>query len=358
MQPDTLQAEYDLDVIQPPDAVEEPIPTAAEVEADAVRESETDGVRDVPCDRCGGEQFFTMFEKESSRAEIYQVVSCVNCDLVQVNPQPDVATVAPYYTSEYFTKRTDRGYDNYFSETLKAQIQKVYEQNLNDLGFFDYEEHLRSGSWLLQHLQRHSTETKRAPVGSEEDHRPRSLDVGCAAGYFVQYLEERGWNAQGVELSRDAARYGVRELGLNIIIGDFLTCRKLNPASYDLISLWASIEHMHSPRRVLERSFELLKPGGRMILSTCRYGILAKLRGPAWRFMNVPEHLYFFSLPGLIDLAAEIGFTAEAHVTYGSGLTGRANAGIWYRAAKRVADPFVKRFGMGDMMALQLSKPV
>lgn len=316
------------------------------------------GVRDIPCDRCGGEQFLTMFEKESSRNERYQVVSCVRCDLVQVNPQPDAATVAPYYSKEYFTRRTDRGYNNYFSDELKAQINKVYEQNLSDLGFFEYEEHLKSGSWLREHLGRQGFVSQARETQELEDHRPSSLDVGCAAGYFVQYLAERGWNSQGVELSRAAARHGIKELDLNIIVGDFLTCRKLQSAAYDLISLWASIEHMHSPRRVLARAFELLKPGGRMILSTCRYGLLAKMRGADWRFMNVPEHLYFFSLAGLTELAADVGFHTEATITYGSGLTGRVNASVWYRTAKWVADPFVKRANLGDMMALQLSKPV
>ncbi|MCR9141245.1 MAG: class I SAM-dependent methyltransferase [bacterium] len=335
---------------------------------------ERSGVRDIPCDQCGGEQFLTMFEKESSRDEVYQVVRCVSCDLVQVNPQPDAATVAPYYAREYFTKRTDRGYDNYFSEELKAQINSVYAQNLGDLGFFEYEQHLKSGSWLMQHLggpaagakstgpstAKTASESNAKPPGAalQPDHRPRSLDVGCAAGYFVQYLAERGWNAEGVELSEAAAEFGIQKLDLNILIADFLTCRKLKADAYDLISLWASIEHMHSPRQVLARAFELLKPGGRMILSTCRYGALAKLRGVNWRFMNVPEHLYFFSLQGLIDLARDIGFQSEAAVTYGSGLTGRPNASLWYRAAKRLADPTVKRLNQGDMMALHLSKAV
>ncbi|MEQ9363059.1 MAG: class I SAM-dependent methyltransferase, partial [Leptospirales bacterium] len=141
-------------------------------------------------------------------------------------------------------------------------------------------------------------------------------------------------------------------------VADFLTCRKLKADSFDFISLWASIEHMHSPRKVLARAFELLKPGGRMILSTCRYGALARLRGVDWRFMNVPEHLYFFSLPGIIKLTADLGFHTETSVTYGSGLTSRADASIWYRAAKSLADPAVKRLNQGDMMALHLSKAV
>ena len=45
-----------------------------------------------------------------------------------------------------------------------------------------------------------------------------------------------------------------------------------------------------------------------MILSTCRYGILARITGINWRYMNVPEHLYYYSLDALIRECEKIGF--------------------------------------------------
>ena len=93
-----------------------------------------------------------------------------------------------------------------------------------------------------------------------------------------------------------------------------------------------------------------------MLLSTCRYGWLARMRGAHWRYMNVPEHLYFFSLAGLKDLAREVGLQTVCSVTYGSGMTTRPGAGPLYRIAKRLADPLVKLTNQGDMMALHLIK--
>ena len=288
-------------------------------------------VRAIPCDNCGGEDFRKLFEKKSSRGEAYTLVSCKQCDLVQVNPQPDADAVKPYYDAHYFQKRTDRGYDNYFSPELKKQIKQVYDLNLRDLDFHEYEVALQSRKTKIP---------------------PRALDAGCAAGYFVEYLLNRGWKARGMEISAAAARYGIQELGLDIIIDDFLTSRRVQASSLDLISFWASIEHMHSPRRVLERCHELLKPGARLLLSTCNYGSLAKIRGANWRYMNVPEHLYFFSTSGLIKLAEEIGLGLVKSITYGSGFTTRKNAGPLYKLSKKIADPLVKKIGQGDMMAL------
>lgn len=292
----------------------------------------------VPCNVCGSMEFKPLFDKESSLRETFQVVRC-KCGLVQVNPQPDLEAVRPYYESHYFKQRTDRGYDNYFSDALRKEIQRVYRLNLEDLAFSGYESSLQK--------------ERQAADGSLA--KPRALDAGCAAGYFVEYLKERGWNAEGIEISEAAASAG-RKRGLRITVGDFLTSSEMIPESYDLITFWASLEHMHDPARVLLRTRELLKPGGRMILSTCRYGLLARLRGKQWRYMNVPEHLYFFSRQGLKRFASTLGFRIVKSVTYGSGMTSRKDATSLYRNAKKILDPLVKWTGQGDMMAFHLEK--
>lgn len=293
----------------------------------------------VPCNACGSMEFKRLFDKESSLRETFQVVQC-KCGLVQVNPQPDLDAVRPYYESHYFQKRTDRGYDNYFSDTLRDEIRRVYQLNLEDLAFFDYESKVLAAAETQDDSARQ---------------KPRALDAGCAAGYFVEFLKERGWNSEGIEISEAAASAG-RKRGLRITVGDFLTSSEMIPESYDLVTFWASLEHMHDPARVLLRSKELLKPGGRMILSTCRYGLLARLRGKEWRYMNVPEHLYFFGRSGLKRFASELGFRVVKSVTYGSGLTTRKDASAFYNRAKRILDPLVKFTGQGDMMAFHLEK--
>lgn len=295
-------------------------------------------LRPIPCDLCGENEFHPLFEKESSRGEVYRIVRCKNCGLVQVNPQPDLDRVRPYYEAEYFNRRTDRGYDNYFSEKLKTQINSVYNMNLEDLGFDELETSLGVRKKNVARI-------------------PRSLDVGCAAGYFVEHMKNRGWDSTGVEISAEAAAFGIQELGLNIIVDDFLSCDRLEPESFEMITLWASLEHMHSPMRVLGRAFELLKPGGRMVLSTCRYGTIAMFRGKEWRYMNVPEHLYFFSRSGLKQAVRKIGFRVVKTITYGSGFTTKNDAGPIYRISKKIADPAVKQLGQGDMMAFHLRKP-
>ncbi|XDD49430.1 class I SAM-dependent methyltransferase [Leptospira sp. WS92.C1] len=284
----------------------------------------------IPCNTCGSSDFKPLFSKSNHKNETFQVVKCKRCALVQVNPQPSPEEVASYYSAEYFLKRSDRGYDNYFSEGVRNEISRVFGLNLKDLDFSSWEESL--------------------PL------EKRCLDVGCAAGYFVDYMHHRDWDSYGMDIAEAPVKFAREKLKLKVEQRDFLKWDKSNVEKFDLITLWASIEHLHKPKETLEKIYRHLKPGGRIILSTCRWGILAKLQGPSWRYLNVPEHLYYYSLSGLITLCVSIGFQKKSHVTYGSGLTTKKGASIFYKILKYFADPTVKILDQGDMMALCFEK--
>ncbi|MDX1959852.1 MAG: class I SAM-dependent methyltransferase [Leptospiraceae bacterium] len=284
----------------------------------------------IACNSCGEKKFRSVLEKESSKAELFQVVACVNCGLVQVNPQPSFEEVEKYYSNEYFTKRTDRGYDDYYSSKIRSEIERVFQLNLNDLGFFEWEETLKS--------------------------EKNTIDIGCAAGYFTAFMKGRGWNAEGIEIAKDPVQFARDVLTLNVHNDDFLNWDKEAKNQYDLVTLWASIEHLHKPKETLEKIQRHLKPKGRLILSTCRYGVLAKIFQKNWRYLNVPEHLYYYSLSGIVSLVESIGYKKIKSVTYGSGMTAKKNAGFIFKITKKFADSFVKLTNQGDMMALVFEK--
>lgn len=284
----------------------------------------------IPCNSCGNESFKTLFQKKSSKGELFQVVKCKSCGLVQVNPQPSIEEVAKYYSDEYFTKRTDRGYDNYYSDKIRSEIERVFRLNLEDLGFFEWEKNL---------------------TGSK-----RTVDIGCAAGYFVNYMKSQNWVAEGIEIADGPVRFAKEILKLNITKADFLNWDVERKEKFALITLWASIEHLHKPKETLEKIYHHLQPGGRMILSTCRYGVLAGITGVNWRYMNVPEHLYYYSFEGIIRECEKIGFKKISSITYGSGMTARKNSSFLFRISKKFMDWFVKWTNQGDMMAIQFEK--
>src|SRR6185369_10301641 len=52
--------------------------------------------------------------------------------------------------------------------------------------------------------------------------RGRLLDVGCAAGVFLDLARGAGWEVRGVELSARHAAYAREAFGLDVWEGDFL----------------------------------------------------------------------------------------------------------------------------------------
>ncbi|PJZ85600.1 class I SAM-dependent methyltransferase [Leptospira harrisiae] len=290
----------------------------------------------IPCNTCGENRFRPIFTKESPLGETFSIVSCVRCGLVQVNPQPDFLAVKKYYDDSYFTQRTERGYDNYYSDKLRTEISRVFQLNLKDLDFFSWEK----------------VRISQLPPGEKLS----SLDIGCAAGYFVTYQKERGYDAFGIEIADGPVRFARETLKLNIFQENFLDWDNQFQKQFDVITLWATIEHLHNPKETLEKIQKHLKPGGVLILSTCRYGLLAKLGGKNWRYLNVPEHLYYYSYQGLKNLLLSLGYRNPVSFTYGSGMTSRAGASLSFKLRKRVMDQLVKWFQLGDMMVYMVRK--
>lgn len=285
----------------------------------------------ILCNNCDSLDFHPLFIKKSSKGKDFLVVQCNVCGLVQVNPQPDFLEVSQYYSDDYFTKRTDRGYDNYYSEKIKNEVSRVFRLNLDDLGFFEWEKSLPPN--------------------------PKTMDIGCAAGYFVDYMKSRNWDAMGIEIASGPVKYGREVVNVSIIQSDFLEWDVNAETKFDLVTLWASIEHLHKPKETLIKIRKHLRPGGRLILSTCRWGVLSENMGIDWRFLNVPEHLYYYSLEGIIDQCKKIGYKKVSHITYGSGLTAKKDADFVYQWLKTTADSLVKYFDQGDMMALMFEQP-
>lgn len=127
--------------------------------------------------------------------------------------------------------------------------------------------------------------------------RGKLLDVGCALGFFVELAVERGWNAQGVELSEYAASWARERLGLQVRTGSFLDV-DFDGARFDAITLFYVAEHFPRVEKVLERVHALLFEGGVLVLALPnRGGISFRLNRPEYLDRHPGDH-YFDTNPG------------------------------------------------------------
>ena len=95
----------------------------------------------------------------------------------------------------------------------------------------------------------------------------RLLDIGGANGIFIDAIMQAGspFEVYVVDLNQDAiAKLRQNYPTVHAIHGDALK----HDGTYDVITLWDTIEHLPDVNRVASHLFNLLRPGGFLFLST------------------------------------------------------------------------------------------
>ncbi len=222
----------------------------------------------------------------------FAVRRCAECGLVFVTPrlrEDDLRTEV--YGEHYWqsARPREQGYADY------ARDEQLY---------------------LKTFRRRHALVARHCP-------RPgRVLDVGCAAGYFLRVMRERGWDVCGIEPSVSIAASAARHLGgERIWVGtlDDVPPARAAPGVFDLVTMWDVVEHVPDPQRLLRRARAMLKPDGALIVETQNVdSAFAGLLGRRWHHYKHREHLYHFNPATVRVLLAQAGFDVVHHTaSYG-----------------------------------------
>jgi SAM-dependent methyltransferase len=174
---------------------------------------------------------------------------------------------ASIYGADYFEGREcAAGYDDYAS--LEPALRHNFTRRLRALGA--------------------------PPAGA------RLLDLGPAYGFAIDEARRLGWRACGLELSAAAARRALATLGSGSIAVGRAERTPFAPASFEVVTLWDVLEHLLDPHAAMAEITRLLRPGGRVALTTGDVGSLAaRVSGGRWHLYTIPEHLFFYSREGL-----------------------------------------------------------
>jgi 2-polyprenyl-3-methyl-5-hydroxy-6-metoxy-1,4-benzoquinol methylase len=239
---------------------------------------------DAPCPLCGATGAEIRMEGRDHAAPrgpglIFPVVECRVCQLSYTNPRPDQESIVGFYPDDYRPHRRPR---------------KLREA--------------RSSRWKSWFTGRAAPE-RRGDL--EWVGRGRLLDFGCGGGGFLRRMADRGWSVTGLDASVGAAASVREELGLNVLVGS-LPHPELLPGSFDVITMWHSLEHVHEPLTILRDAYELLVPGGQLIVACPnRDSWPAAWFGANWFGLDLPRHVTHFTPRTLHSMLATAGFVVE-----------------------------------------------
>lgn len=266
------------------------------------------------CVVCGTAAPAPLFVKDG-----YTMVACRRCGAVYVGEDPAAIDFDALYGESYYRGGSDAVFADYTGQEAARRA------------------HARRRLALLRTLP------PRIPRAG------RLLDIGCAAGFFLAEAKAH-YEVQGVELSGWSSAYAREYLGLPVFTGT-LHDAKLAADTFDVVTLWDVIEHVSEPLPLLAEASRVLKPGGRLVLTTGDWGsAYAQRKGADWHLMTPPWHLTMFSRATLQRVAERAGLEVVAWRSEGVAGDGP----LWRNKAALLLSRLA---GRGDIVRLTLTKP-
>ena len=225
-------------------------------------------LKNYNCSLCNANSTKTLLSKQG-----FSIVKCTGCSFVYVNPRVENEQLTTIYEHNYF-KNKDYGYVGYEQE--KRLRVKNFERWLKDA-------------------------EKYIPV----NHPVSSLDVGCAAGYCLALMNNKGWHTMGLELDEEMCEE-LQQNGYNVskcTLENFETEQK-----FSIITLFDVIEHIPNIDTAFSKLNSLLSEDGIVILVTPDHkSFQRKLFGKRWFQYKPIEHIQYFNRQSLKAFAQRNG---------------------------------------------------
>jgi SAM-dependent methyltransferase len=150
----------------------------------------------------------------------------------------------------------------------------------------------------------------------------RLLDVGCGHGLLLDEARSRGYEVEGVELSRSAAAYArdvlglpVREVPLEELDGSD-DAQTPGTGGFAAIVLADVLEHVEDPVAAIRRCRQLLRPGGVLcVVTPDPASATARLAGSRW-WALLPAHMCLLPRHTLRELLGAEGLVVSDDVSF------------------------------------------
>lgn len=207
--------------------------------------------------------------------EVFQLADCSACELRYTHDAPCATAIGKYYQSADYISHQDEG---------KDVIGKLY---------------MLARRFTLQQKRKRIEKMTRKISGS-------LLDIGAGTGSFLHTMQQSGWKVVGLEPAA-AARNVALDL-FQLSLKDTAELFNLPEQSFDVITMWHVLEHVHDLHGYLSQIRKLLKPDGKLLIAVPNVESHdATYYGEHWAAYDVPRHLYHFSAASMKHLLQRNG---------------------------------------------------
>ncbi len=229
------------------------------------------------CPVCGSEKISPALATTdySVSSLSFTICKCTNCTALFTQDIPDLEAIGSFYNSENYVSHTN---------TELGLINRLY--------------HLVRKRTLVfkRHLVIKETGIRNGKI----------LDVGCGTGSFLNEMKNHDWQVTGIEPDETARKNANNLFQINPLSAPELL--NFSPESFDAITMWHVLEHVHPLQEYVVQLKKMLKKNGRLFVAVPNYTCYdEEVYTEFWAAYDVPRHLYHFSPTSITQLLLRHG---------------------------------------------------
>lgn len=214
------------------------------------------------CDESNFSTFLTCTDFFVSK-EKFKIKECDSCGFKITDDVADEDEIGSYYQSEEYISH---------SNTAKGLVNAIYH-------------FVRK---IMLQRKRRLVEKNAGML------KGQLLDIGAGTGYFLNEMQQYGWRVTGTEKSCEARGFAKKEFDLNI--NETHELFQFEDKSFDVITLWHVLEHIHRLDENMKTFHRLLKNHGRLVVAVPNHDSYdARHYKEFWAAYDVPRHIWHFS---------------------------------------------------------------
>lgn len=221
------------------------------------------------CDICGAELVFLFLSRDHAGGEKFDIYRCPSCGLAMTGLDKKSSDLFKYYSARYYGRR-------------KSVIDRVVNQS----------------RWRRV---KNITRSLKSGVAKNS-----LLDVGCGNGGFLSFMAEKGWAVAGTEI---AGQDQYDQPTQNFICRKELAECGFTENSFDMVTMWHSLEHFAEPLVYLKEARRVLDREGVLLLEVPNFGCWqAAVFKNNWFHLDSPRHIFHYDKKSMEAILKKAGF--------------------------------------------------